>query len=66
MRTLTLVIEEHQSGRTIKSLLAGELRLSESLIRRIKLRETGILLNGKRAYEIFCERYAGIGLPYFR
>ena len=24
-----------------------------------------VLLNGKRAYEIFCERYAGIGLPYF-
>ena len=50
MRALTLVIEEHQSGRTIKSLLAGELRLSESLIRRIKLRETGILLNGERAF----------------
>ena len=49
MRTLTLPIDERLAGRTVKSLLAQELRMSESLIRRVKLRETGILLNGVRA-----------------
>ena len=50
MRTLTLPIDERLAGRTVKSLLAQELRMSESLIRRVKLRETGILLNGVRAF----------------
>ena len=50
MRTLTLTIDERLAGREVKSLLAQELRMSESLIRRVKLRETGILLNGRRAF----------------
>ncbi len=56
MRTLTLTIDEHLAGRTVKSLLAQELRMSESLIRRVKLRETGILLNGVRAFTTACVR----------
>ena len=56
MRTLTLTIDERLAGRTVKSLLAQELRMSESLIRRVKLRETGILLNGVRAFTTACVR----------
>ena len=50
MRTLTLTIDERLAGREVKSLLGQELHMSESLIRRVKLRENGILLNGVRAF----------------
>ena len=50
MRTLTLKIDESLSGQTVHRLLADRLCLSNSLIRRLKLRETGILLNGVRAF----------------
>ncbi len=50
MRTLTMTIGPSLAGREVKSLLSREFRMSESLIRRVKLRETGILLNGKRAF----------------
>lgn len=50
MRTLTLVVTEALAGRDIKSLLQREMRISESLTRRLKLRETGIMLNGRRAF----------------
>ncbi len=50
MRTLTLVVTDALAGRDIKSLLQRELRISESLTRRLKLRETGIMLNGCRAF----------------
>jgi len=50
MRTLTLVVTDALAGRDVKSLLQRELRISESLTRRLKLRETGIMLNGRRAF----------------
>ena len=50
MRTLTRTISEAEAGRTVESVLTTELALSKSLIRRLKRRETGILLNGARAY----------------
>lgn len=50
MRTLTRTISEAEAGRTVESVLTNEFALSKSLIRRLKRRETGILLNGARAY----------------
>lgn len=50
MRTLTRTISEAEAGRTVESVLTTELALSKSLIRRLKQRESGILLNGVRAY----------------
>ena len=50
MRTLTRTISEAEAGRTVESVLTNEFALSKSLIRRLKRRETGILLNGTRAY----------------
>lgn len=48
MRTLSLVITKELAGRSVKSLLYYRLRLPESMISRIKLRENGICLNGRR------------------
>lgn len=50
MRTLTLKIDESLSGQMVQRLLADRLFLSSSLIRRLKRRDTGILLNGVRAF----------------
>ncbi len=50
MRTLTLNIGEAQAGRTVKSLLKNELCASNAHISRLKRRESGILLNGKKCY----------------
>lgn len=50
MRTRELAIGPVLAGRSVESLLKGELRLSDSLIARLKRRETGIRLNGIRAY----------------
>ena len=48
MRTLSLTISEELVGRKVKSLLLHRLRIPESMIARIKLRESGICLNGTR------------------
>ena len=48
MRTLSLTISEELAGRKVKSLLLHRLHIPESMIARIKLRETGICLNGAR------------------
>ena len=48
MRTLSLTISEELAGRKVKSLLLHRLHIPESMIARIKLRETGICLNGVR------------------
>lgn len=50
MRTRSLTIDESLSGRTVGSVLSDRLLLSATLIRRLKRRETGILLNGARAF----------------
>ncbi|MBR5489643.1 MAG: RluA family pseudouridine synthase [Oscillospiraceae bacterium] len=48
MRTLSLTITADLAGRKVKSLLRRQLRLSESHIARVKLRDNGICLNGVR------------------
>lgn len=50
MRTRTIIIDESLSGRTVGDILSDRLLLSSSLIKRLKRRETGILLNGIRAF----------------
>lgn len=48
MRTLSLTVTEAQDGRRVKSLLLHRMNVPEGMIARIKLRETGICLNGVR------------------
>jgi len=48
MRTLSLTITEELAGHRVKSLLLHRLQIPESMIARIKLRETGICRNGTR------------------
>ena len=48
MRTVSLTVTEELAGRRVKSLLLHRLHIPESMIARIKLRETGICLNGVR------------------
>lgn len=50
MTDVKLHITESQSGRSVGSLLRGELAMSRSYISRLKRRPAGILLNGKKAY----------------
>jgi RluA family pseudouridine synthase len=50
MRTLTLTVTEEQAGRHVKTLLQREFQMADSLIARVKLRKTGLLLNGQRVY----------------
>ena len=48
MRTLSLPIPPELDGRKVKSVLQYRLQIPPSMIARIKLRETGICLNGVR------------------
>lgn len=48
MRTLSLVISDSMSGRSVKSILRREFSMAEGFIARIKLRPEGIMLNGRR------------------
>ena len=50
MRTLELIVTPDQAGRTVRSLLKQELRLSSHAVSRLTRRETGILLDGVRAF----------------
>lgn len=50
MRELTLTIDENLDGRSVGSLLARELGVSETLMRRLKRRAGGITLNGTRVF----------------
>lgn len=50
MKKLALTITEATEGRTVESLLSRELRVSDTLIRRLKRRERGILLDGEPAF----------------
>lgn len=50
MAALELVITRELSGRTVKSLLRGELGLSTALIGRLKRTETGLTANGVRVF----------------
>lgn len=50
MAALELVVTREQAGRTVKSLLKGELGLSTTLLGRLKRTETGLTVNGARVF----------------
>lgn len=50
MARLELVVSEAQDGRTVKSLLKGELGLSTARIGRLKRAEAGLTVNGVRVF----------------
>lgn len=50
MAALELIVTRSQAGRTVKSLLKGELGVSNSLISRLKRTETGLTVNGQRVF----------------
>lgn len=50
MAALELVVMEEQAGRSVKSLLRGELGLSSGRIGRLKRTETGLTVNGRRVF----------------
>ena len=50
MARLTLPITQSLSGRTVRSLLKGELGLSTACINRLKRTETGLTVNGRRVF----------------
>lgn len=50
MARLELVVTAEQEGRTVKSLLKGELGLSTARIGRLKRAETGLTVNGARVF----------------
>lgn len=50
MARLTLTVSETQSGRSVLSLLKGELGLSTSCVNRLKRTETGLTANGHRVF----------------
>ncbi len=50
MAGLELVVTREQAGRTVKSLLRGELGVSAGLMGRLKRTETGLTVNGARVF----------------
>ena len=50
MAALELVVTAEQAGRTVKSLLRGELGLSAGRVGRLKRTETGLTVNGRRVF----------------
>ncbi len=50
MQTITIVITPQEEGRKVRSVLKGRLGFSSHAIRGLTRRETGILVNGKRAF----------------
>ena len=50
MAALELIVTREQAGRTVKSLLRGELDLSTTLLNRLKRAETGLMVNGGRVF----------------
>lgn len=50
MARLTLTVSDTQSGRTVLSLLKGELGLSTGCVNRLKRTETGLTVNGRRVF----------------
>lgn len=50
MKELMLAVDENMDGRSVESLLARELQVSQALMRRLKRREDGLTLNGARAF----------------
>ena len=50
MARLELVVSARQDGRTVRSLLKGELGLSTTRINRLKRTESGLTVNGVRVF----------------
>ena len=50
MALLELTVTPAQCGRTVRSLLKGELGLSGTLTGRLKQTETGLTVNGRRVF----------------
>lgn len=50
MASLELTAGREQSGRTVKSVLRGELAMSSALVGRLKRTETGLTVNGVRVH----------------
>ena len=50
MAALELIVTREQAGRTVKSLLKSELGISNTLLNRLKRTETGLMVNGGRAF----------------
>lgn len=50
MRRLRFIIPKELDGASVKRVLQSELSMSASLIARVKLRDSGILLNGVRVF----------------
>lgn len=46
MRTLSITVSAEMAGRRVNSILRREMRVPDGFISRLKLRETGITLNG--------------------
>ena len=60
-RVLTLKVLPAWEGRTVKNLLLRQLHMSEGLIARVKLRETGLCRNGERCRTVDRVRAGGKG-----
>ena len=56
MSRLELTVTPAQRGRTVLSLLKGELGLSSTLIRRLKRTETGLAVDGQRVFTNYVPR----------
>ena len=50
MARLTLTVTDRQAGRSVRSLLRGELGLSTGCVNRLKRTETGLTCNGVRVF----------------
>ena len=53
MRELTYIATEQDAGKRVESVLTGRLRISRGLLSRLKRRENGICVNGRRAYSTY-------------
>lgn len=63
---MELLVTAEQAGRTVKSLLKGELGLSTARIGRLKRTETGLTLNGVRVFTsavVRCGDRLAVDLP---
>ena len=53
MRILTYQITEQDAGKRVETVLMGRLQVSHGLLSRLKRRENGICINGKKAYSTY-------------
>ena len=50
VETITVTVTEAEAGQTVQRILRGKLRFSARAVSRLKWTETGILVNGARAF----------------